>query len=101
MKFNESCQFYSISGYNLTQSEYRVALYNLCELYAKKNPNNINDADVMACVTKQKQIRRFYKILYCEPPKVLNTNNRCQTVAKCLANFSWFIVLSDFHLPGK
>jgi hypothetical protein len=79
VKFSFAYQFYSADSYNLSLSEYdyyHEELYRLCDFNRGIQASEINDADVMRCM-KNYWIRHFYKILYCEPPKILDENNEC------------------------
>jgi hypothetical protein len=70
----------------------------------------MNDADVMRCIVKNYWLRKDYKILYCEPPKIIDENNECaleidskawKNTFKSLLNSKYFIFAKFFYLENE
>jgi hypothetical protein len=78
VKFSFAYQLYSRDGYNLSDPKDHEGLYRWCKFNPGIKPSEINDADVMRCFFEKNYWFRYdYKILYCEPPKILDENNEC------------------------
>jgi hypothetical protein len=77
VKFSFAYQLYSPDGNNLSESKDHEELYRWCDFNRDIKPSEINDADMMKCILDNWWIRYDYKILYCEPPKILDENNEC------------------------
>jgi hypothetical protein len=74
VKFNFAYQLYAEDYFNITSSpEFHKHLCNDCKKFRDREcPKEFNDEDILDC-----SVAENWKILYCEPPKILNENNEC------------------------
>jgi hypothetical protein len=77
VKFSFAYELYSRDGYNLSGSVDHELIYEKCDFNRDIKPSEINDADVMRCFLDWWFYDYKYKILYCEPPKIIDENNEC------------------------
>jgi hypothetical protein len=78
VKFTFAYRLYSRDGFNLSESDYHHnGIYEECDFNRDIKPSEINDADVMKCILDWWFNDYKYKILYCEPPKIIDENNEC------------------------
>jgi hypothetical protein len=78
VKFTFAYRLYSRDGFNLSESDYHHnGIYKECDFNRDIKPSEINDADVLRCFLDRWFSDYKYKILYCEPPKIIDENNEC------------------------
>jgi hypothetical protein len=77
VKFSFAYELYSADGHYLSEPEDHDGLYKDCNFKRDIKLSEINDADVMRCFLRYSRWIPNLKILYCEPPKIINENNEC------------------------